>query len=146
MHGSRPDTASSSALSHRYSRTFRKDFSLMAQQPTCMANSRVAQARMAVNDCDTHSCRMMGTLCHCQAGTCMRRRVASVAPSQPHTAAIGAATIFAHLQQKQGSHSPGNGGMTDKYVPTPSSQTHTAPPQHAHLPPGQPSEQQGPYI
>ena len=24
--------------------------------------------------------------------------------------------------------------------------THTAPPQHAHLPPGQPSAQQGPYI
>ena len=51
-----------------------------------------------------HSCSMLG------GGGTVRRAHACMYGSQPDTASIGAASIFARLQQKQGSHWGGAGG------------------------------------
>ena len=79
---------------------------------------------------------------HCQAGTCMHACMAPSPTPRPSEQRRYSRTLRFSLA--------GSGGMHDCQIRASTLITlkhaHTAPPQHAHLPPGQPSEQQGPYI
>ena len=96
------------------------------------------------NDCPRAHAAWLGTK-GAGTGTCMVPGL-TLRPSCGQCSAF--ASIFAHLQEKRGSRSPGTGGMAAKCLPVPRSHsnTHATPPGPPHLPPGQPSAQLGPYI